>query len=153
MELLSVHEKDEIQLERKKGILEQCIAYALLLDKFWRERERERHWKFGRKAIGKLFVASVNTPFPTNMQTYLSSMQRHISKKMKDKNNVEKKINVTSVPLLDWPWYEKLDYSIANITTIDGVLGLELIYGVYMPIKSLRLLRVFLMKMSVSKVL
>jgi hypothetical protein len=34
MELLSVHEKDEIQLERKKGILEQCIAYALLLDKF-----------------------------------------------------------------------------------------------------------------------
>jgi hypothetical protein len=37
---------------------------------------------------------------------------------MKDKNNVEKKINVTSVPLLDWPWYEKLDYSIANITTI-----------------------------------
>ncbi len=56
---------------------------------------------------------------------------------MKDKNNVEKKINVTSVPLLDWPWYEKLDYSIANIATIDGVLGLVLIYGVYMPIKSL----------------
>jgi hypothetical protein len=65
-------------------------------------------------------------------------MQRQNSKKMKDKNTVEKKINVTSVPLLDWPWYEKLDYSIAHITTIDGVLGLGLIYGVYMPIKSLR---------------
>lgn len=69
-------------------------------------------------------------------------MQRQNSKKMKDKNNVEKKITVTSVPLLDWPWYEKLDYSIANITTIDGVLGLELICGVYMPIKSLRFSKV-----------
>ncbi len=61
---------------------------------------------------------------------------------MKDKNNFEKKINVTSVPLLDWPWYEKLDYSIVNITTIDGVLGLGLIYGVYMSIKSLRFSKV-----------
>jgi hypothetical protein len=42
---------------------------------------------------------------------------------MKNKYNFgQKKTNITSVPPLDWTWYEKFDYLFAKATKIDGVL-------------------------------
>jgi hypothetical protein len=41
---------------------------------------------------------------------------------MKDKYNVEKKkIYVTSVPLSDWPCYERFDYSFVSTIKIIGI--------------------------------